>query len=198
MVFQDPFGSLNPVHKVRTHIMRPLIRLRPELLDTESRERVLHELLSSVELTPTREFVDRFPDSMSGGQRQRVSIARALAASPTFLIADEPTSMLDVSIREQVLKLFLKLRDQGLGIVLITHDLSSVVAIADHLHVLKGGVCVESGTTSEVIGNPQHPYTQRLLAAVPDPLGHFLRAATPVQQRLKKGTNTQDDERSIS
>ena len=188
MVFQDPFASLNPVHRVRTHLERSIKRLRREIQGKKAIEAELHRLLQIVELSPTHEYMDRFPDAMSGGQRQRVAIARALAPAPKFLIADEPTSMLDVSIRREVLNLLRGLRDDGMGIVLITHDLKSVQTAADRVFVLKDGICVESGQVRAVLNHPQHPYTKLLMSAVPDPDGDFLvrhdiRAADTDQTR---------------
>jgi len=175
MVFQDPFASLNPVHRVQTHLTRPMKKLRLNPPKGEALHRDVEALLRRVELSPSDEYIDRFPDSLSGGQRQRVAIARALAAQPTFLVADEPTSMLDVSIRRDVLRLFSRLRADNLGILLITHDLKSVEAIADRVFVLKEGLCVESGQTEQILTDPRHPYTQLLCNSVPDPEGAFLR-----------------------
>ena len=172
MVFQDPFASLNPVHRVRTHLYRPMRRL------TQAPAATLPErsasLLERVGLTPPELFLDRFPGSLSGGQRQRVAIARALAANPRFVVADEPTSMLDVSIRRGVLQLLRELAAAGVGVVLITHDLKSVEQVADRVHVLRRGRCVEAGATAAVLGDPQHEYTKLLVSSVPDPDGLFL------------------------
>ena len=123
MVFQDPFASLNPVHTVRTHLRRIVKRLRPEINQTTAVENEITRLLELVELKPAQTYLDRYPGSLSGGQRQRVAIARALAPSPSFIVADEPTSMLDVSIRREILGLLSRLRGDGLGVILITHDL---------------------------------------------------------------------------
>ena len=169
MIFQDPFGSLNPVHSVAHHLERPLVRHgiasgRVEL------ERRVHELLAGVGLNPPADFASKKPHEMSGGQRQRVAIARALAASPELILADEPTSMLDVSIRMGVLNLLDRLRsDRGLSFLYITHDLASARYIADRTLVLYGGSLMEEGPSDEVMQRPAHPYTQLLLSAVPDP-----------------------------
>jgi ABC-type glutathione transport system ATPase component len=166
MVFQDPFGSLNPVHTVGEHLTRPL-RLHGRTTPQGERSAAL-ALLESVGLAPAAEFIDVYPHALSGGQRQRVAIARALAPQPALLIADEPTSMLDVSIRAGVLALLRGLRDQrGVSMLLITHDLASARALADRILVLSAGRIVESGPTERVISAPEHPYTQQLLAAVP-------------------------------
>ena len=175
MVFQDPFASLNPVHRVKTHLTRPMKTLRVNPPASSDIDAAVLALLERVELQPAAEFAPRFPGSLSGGQRQRVAIARALAAEPTFLVADEPTSMLDVSIRRDVLNLLTSLKAENLGILLITHDLKSVEAIADRVFVLQKGQCVESGTTQHILKAPEHPYTQLLCASVPDPDGLFLQ-----------------------
>jgi oligopeptide/dipeptide ABC transporter ATP-binding protein len=168
LIFQDPFASLNPVHDVEHHLARPL--LRHGLATPTSVRRQASELLSLVGLDPPAEFLSRMPAELSGGQRQRVAIARALAVEPELLVADEPTSMLDVSIRTSVLGLLAALkRDRGLGIVLITHDLASARALADRLVVLYQGSVVEAGPTSAVLTRPAHPYTQALLSAVAAP-----------------------------
>lgn len=183
MVFQDPFGSLNPVHSVAHHIERPLLRhgvlsRRPggdgqvqagsRTSRAAVRGRIL-ELLRTVGLEPAEEFVDRHPDELSGGQRQRVAIARALAVEPELLVADEPTSMLDVSIRMDVLNLLARLRsERGLAILLITHDLASARYLADRILVLFRGRIVEDGPSRAIIESPAHPYTRALLASIAD------------------------------
>ena len=187
MVFQDPFASLNPVHTVQTHLHRSLRRLRNDLVGPEATSNELKRLLNLVELKPCETYLERYPTSMSGGQRQRVAIARALAPKPSFVVADEPTSMLDVSIRGEILDLFLTLKKQGLGIILITHDLMSVKAIADRVYVLKEGVCVEEGYTDAILNHPSHPYTQQLCASVPDPDGAFMQ-----DKRESKNINAVD------
>jgi peptide/nickel transport system ATP-binding protein len=162
MVFQDPFASLNPVHTVEHHLLRPLAR-RLGLPSAQLRSEATR-LLSDVGLDPA--LAARHPHALSGGQRQRVGIARALAADPRVILADEPTSMLDVSTRLGVLTLLRRLADQRrLGIVFITHDLSSAAAIADRVLVLYAGRVVESGATATVLRAPAHPYTRLLLAS---------------------------------
>lgn len=167
MIFQDPFGSLNPVHNVEHHLSRPL--LRHHLVPRNSvRSRVL-ELLGIVGLEPAEEFIGRYPYELSGGQRQRVAIARALAVDPDVLVADEPTSMLDVSIRMSVLGLLARLkRKRSLAILLITHDLASARFLADRIAVLYQGAIVEEGPSERVVRKPNHPYTRALLAAMAD------------------------------
>jgi len=164
MVFQDPFGSLNPVHSVGHHLSRPLLRHRRAGRDAV-RARAL-DLLRTVGLEPAEEIIDRHPHQLSGGQRQRVAIARALAVEPDVLVADEPTSMLDVSIRSGVLALLGRLkRERGLAIVLITHDLAAARLLADRILVLYRGRLVEDGPAAAVVDAPAHPYTRALLAS---------------------------------
>jgi peptide/nickel transport system ATP-binding protein len=164
MVFQDPFGSLNPVHPVEHHLARPLLR-HGRARREELPGRVL-ELLRTVGLEPAEEIVRRHPHQLSGGQRQRVAIARALAVEPDVLVADEPTSMLDVSIRSGILALLARLkRERALSVVLITHDLAAARLLADRILVLYRGRLVEDGPTAAVVDAPAHPYTRALLAA---------------------------------
>jgi peptide/nickel transport system ATP-binding protein len=186
MVFQDPFGSLNPVHSIAHHLCRPLLRhgkalnpvhtvsehLEPPMrrfgVDAAGllRERAL-DLLRTVGLQPAEDFIDRLPFELSGGQRQRVAIARALAVQPDLLVADEPTSMLDVSIRTGVLNLLATLkRERGLAIILITHDLAAARYLADRILVLYKGRVVEDGPSRALVESPAHPYTRALLASV--------------------------------
>jgi len=165
MVFQDPFGSLNPVHTVAHHLLRPLLRHR-RVGSAAARARAI-ELLRIVGLEPAEEFIDRHPHELSGGQRQRVAIARALAVEPDLLVADEPTSMLDVSIRAGILGLLAQLkREHGLAILLITHDLASARFLSDRILVLFRGRVVETGPSSAIVESPAHPYTRELLASV--------------------------------
>lgn len=170
MIFQDPFGSLNPVKTIRHHLERPL-RIHRIVPRSQVEERV-HELLRTVGLVPPEHIAAKYPHELSGGQRQRVAIARALAVEPKVLLADEPTSMLDVSIRIGILNLMLKLKDErGLALLYVTHDLASARYVADEMLVMYAGQIVERGPTEEVLENPLHPYTRLLLASVPDPSG---------------------------
>jgi peptide/nickel transport system ATP-binding protein len=168
MIFQDPFGSLNPVKTVRHHIERPL---RIHGLATRGGvEARVHELLATVGLVPPEKIARKYPHELSGGQRQRVAIARALAVQPKVLIADEPTSMLDVSIRIGVLNLMQDLKhEHGLAFLYVTHDLASARYLADDILVMYAGQIVEQGPVEQVLQEPLHPYTQLLLSAVPDP-----------------------------
>jgi peptide/nickel transport system ATP-binding protein len=166
MVFQDPFASLNPVHTVRYHLTRAL-RIHHH---TDDLPAALDELLTSVSLTPPEQFLAKYPHELSGGQRQRVAIARALAAGPEALLADEPVSMLDVSIRLGVLNLLRDLRDRlDLAILYITHDIASARYFADEVLVMYAGQVVEGGDGEAVTQRAAHPYTRLLVSAAPDP-----------------------------
>jgi peptide/nickel transport system ATP-binding protein len=168
MIFQDPFASLNPVHTVRYVLTRSL-RIHQPRLRGDALEDALHALLERVQLNPDT-YVDKFPHELSGGQRQRVAIARALAADPEVLLADEPISMLDVSIRLGVLNLLADLRDRlGIAILYITHDIASARYFADRTHVMYAGGTVETGDSESVTQAPAHPYTQLLVRSAPDP-----------------------------
>jgi ABC-type glutathione transport system ATPase component len=168
MVFQDPFASLNPFHSIEHHLARPL-RLHGRTRTREETWQEVVRLLERVSL-PARDIAHRRPHELSGGQRQRVAIARALAPGPTVIVADEPVSMLDVSIRLGVLGLLARLqREEDLALLYITHDLATARQFADDILVLYGGKVVERGPATDVIVNPQHPYTQLLAAASPDP-----------------------------
>jgi peptide/nickel transport system ATP-binding protein len=161
LVFQDPMGSLDPRMRVRDIVAEPLVAQR---LDAR-RDRV-DELLREVGLSP--EAADRYPHQFSGGQRQRISLARALAPRPHILVADEPVSALDVSVRAQVLNLIADLVEElSLTLVFVSHDLSVVRLVCDRVAVMHDGTIVEMGPTEEVYDNPRHPYTRRLIAAVP-------------------------------
>ena len=167
-IFQDPFGSLNPVKTIRHHLERPL-RIHKIVAHAQIDERV-HELLRTVGLVPAEEIAAKYPHELSGGQRQRVAIARALAVEPEVVLADEPISMLDVSIRIGILNLMLRLKEErGIAFLYVTHDLASARYVADDILVMYAGQIVESGPIEQVLSAPLHPYTRLLLAAVPDP-----------------------------
>ena len=169
MVFQDPYSSLNPVYPASHGLMRALKLHRPGL-DRQGRQAAAEELLVSVGLTPPRTFLAKFPHELSGGQRQRIGFAVALACTPELILADEPVSMLDVSVRIGVLNLMGELRRaKGVSILYITHDIASARYVADRLLVMYAGHVVESGPTDDVLAHAKHPYTQLLLSAVPDP-----------------------------
>ncbi|MGA8046223.1 MAG: ATP-binding cassette domain-containing protein [Dermatophilaceae bacterium] len=167
MIFQDPFGSLNPIHQVR-HFLERAIRLHTKVGRREDLESKLVELMETVDLPG--DLLDTHAFELSGGQRQRVAIARALAMGPKVILADEPTSMLDVSVRIGILNLMRRLRDEkGISMLYITHDLASARYVANRTTVMFAGELVESGLSTAVMDHPAHPYTQLLLSAVPDP-----------------------------
>jgi peptide/nickel transport system ATP-binding protein len=182
MIFQDPFGSLNPVKTVRHHVERPL-RIHKVVPSDRVEERV-HELLRTVGLVPAEDIAAKYPHELSGGQRQRVAIARALAVEPKVVLADEPISMLDVSIRIGILNLMSKLKDEhDIAFLYVTHDLASARYLADDILVMYAGQIVERGPIEDVLAEPLHPYTRLLLDAVPDPA-----TKTEAQQiELRKG-----------
>ncbi|MHA7291822.1 ATP-binding cassette domain-containing protein [Arthrobacter sp. MDT3-24] len=167
MVFQDPFGSLNPVHRIEHFLTRSLTLHGKAGTPDQLRTR-LDELMTTVGLTP--DMLNSYPHELSGGQRQRVAIARALAVEPEVILADEPTSMLDVSVRIGILNLLRGLRDdKGISMLYITHDLASARYLADRIAVMFAGELVEEGESLDLLANPAHPYTRLLVSAVPDP-----------------------------
>src|SRR5713101_7475014 len=169
IVFQDPFSSLNPIHDVRYHLRRPLRLHGHARTRAQEKEQIL-ALLNRVSLSPAEQFITKYPHQLSGGQRQRVAIARSLAPRPEVLLADEPVSMLDVSIRLDVLNLLLRLKDEEhLALLFITHDIASARYFAENTLVMYAGQSVEGGPSEEVIQRPRHPYTQLLISAAPDP-----------------------------
>jgi peptide/nickel transport system ATP-binding protein len=169
MIFQDPFASLNPVHTIGYHLERPL-RVHAKARGGAGRREQVASLLEAVGLTPAADFVDKFPHELSGGQRQRVAFARALAVDPAVMLADEPVSMLDVSIRMGILNLMERLKqERGIAYLYITHDIASARYIADETIVMYAGRMVEGAGGDDLIRTPAHPYTQLLLSAVPDP-----------------------------
>jgi oligopeptide/dipeptide ABC transporter ATP-binding protein len=193
MVFQDPYESLNPRMTVGEIVAEPLRVHHVATSHTELRQRV-STALTSAGMTPAQAYLDRYPFELSGGQRQRVVIAAALALEPSLLIADEPVSMLDVSIRAEILNLLSRLaQEQGIAVVMITHDLSTVAAYADRIAVMYLGRIVEHGPTRAVLAAPQHPYAQALLSVVPvpDPAARrrpvILGGETPDPSRIPSG-----------
>ena len=168
MVFQDPYGALNPLHTVEYTVMRPCQNFLG-LSHAQARDRVA-ELLETVGLVPASQYAAKLPHQLSGGQRQRVLIARALGSDPELIVADEPVSMLDVSLRAGVLKLLAELRrTRGLSLLYITHDLLSARLVTDEILVLNQGRIVERGPTKQVLQHPTHKYTVQLLDAVANP-----------------------------
>jgi oligopeptide/dipeptide ABC transporter ATP-binding protein len=169
MVFQDPYESLNPTQTVGKIVVEPL-EVHGLGKDNNERMQRVRKALVDVGLEPAETFIDRYPHELSGGQRQRVVIAGALALDPIVLLADEPVSMLDVSIRADILNLLAGLRQKrGISVVFITHDLSTVAYFADRIAVMYLGRIVEVGPTRQVLLHPQHPYTKALLSVVPVP-----------------------------
>ena len=169
MVFQDPFASINPVFRVSHGVLRSLKLHRPEL-SADQRLEEAERVFEAVGLSPAAEVLQRFPHELSGGQRQRVGFAQALALRPKLILADEPVSMLDVSIRIGLLNLMSQLRDeQGVSILYITHDIASARYVSDRLIIMYAARIAEQGPSEEVLASPRHPYTQLLLSAVPDP-----------------------------
>jgi peptide/nickel transport system ATP-binding protein len=185
LVFQDPFASLNPAHTVAHHLARPLLlHQQASRRDVEGR---VEALLRSVNLVPPREIARKYPHELSGGQRQRVAIARALAPSPEVLLADEPVSMLDVSIRLEILNLLDELKsERDLAMLYVTHDLATARHFSSEIMVMYRGEIVERGPSDEVILSPSHPYTQLLASAAPMP--GATRAALAAARRVRQGT----------
>ena len=184
VIFQDPFASLNPMHTIRHHLLRPLL-LKSGHLRGRPMEQAVHDLLRSVNLTPPPEVARKYPHELSGGQRQRVAIARALATGPDVLLADEPVSMLDVSIRLEILNLLDRLkRDRNLAMLYVTHDLATARHFSSEIMVMYRGEIVEHGPSDEVILRPAHPYTRLLADAAPDPKASRAELAAARRQRL--------------
>jgi oligopeptide/dipeptide ABC transporter ATP-binding protein len=184
LIFQDPYESLDPRFRVRATIEEPLL-VHGEGGRRAEREERVRDALTRAGLTPPELYLDRYPHELSGGQRQRVAIAASLVLDPKLLVADEPVSMLDVSIRAGILALLDDLRRGGLAILMITHDLSTVAHFADRIAVMYLGRIVEEGPAREVIADPRHPYTKALVSVVPrrDPRAaadaQILRGETP-------------------
>ena len=183
IVFQDPYGSLSPVYRVSHGIMRAL-KLHRTDLSRRGREEEAERLVETVGLVPGRDFLSKYPYELSGGQRQRIGFAQALASRPELILADEPVSMLDVSVRIGVLNLMASLRRrEHISFLYITHDIASARYVADRLTVMYAGQVAESGPVEDVLANPKHPYTQLLLSAVPDPRAPItLPETTEVQE----------------
>jgi peptide/nickel transport system ATP-binding protein len=186
VVFQDPFASLNPMHTVDHHLRRPV------LLSGGDPKTAVPELLRSVNLNPPEDFAAKHPHELSGGQRQRVAIARALAPAPQVLLADEPVSMLDVSIRLEILNLLDRLKaERDLALLYVTHDLATARHFSSEIMVMYRGEIVEHGPSDAVILTPAHPYTRLLASAAPDPGRSRAEAAAArkarIEQRVDRG-----------
>jgi len=168
IIYQDPYASLNPRMKVGEAIMDPLII--HDLASRDEAKSMVYEMLEKVGLTPPEYFYNVYPRNLSGGQRQRVVIARAMITKPKFVVADEPVSMIDVSLRASILDLMLKFREElNLSYLFITHDLAVAKYISDKIAIMYLGKIVEMGPTAEIFRNPLHPYTKALLSAIPVP-----------------------------
>ena len=180
MIFQDPYESLNPRRTVFDTVVEPLSV--QNIGNIQERAERAANLLEIVGLTPATSFMFRFPHELSGGQRQRVAIARALIIEPAFIAADEPTSMLDVSIRTGVMQLMTDLADRlGVSYLYITHDLAVARYMCQEIAVMYLGKIVEQAETEELLQRPQHPYTQALISAVPIPDPRFVRESVPIE-----------------
>lgn len=168
MIFQDPYDTLNPGMRIVDILMEPLHAHKPNMTNEEKYQKV-KEITEAIELIPAEDFLHRFPHQLSGGQRQRIAIARAVILEPSFIAADEPTSMLDVSVRAGILNLLLDLREKmGLTMLFITHDLSTASYMCDRIAVMYQGSIVEIGETQKIIDFPTHPYTKALVSVVKD------------------------------
>jgi peptide/nickel transport system ATP-binding protein len=182
-IFQEPMTALNPVYTIGFQVVETL-RNHFDLSPNKARERAV-ELFSLVEIPNPEQSFDKYPHQLSGGQRQRAMIAQALACDPGLLVADEPTTALDVTVQAEILDLMRGLKDKlNSAILLITHDMGVVADMADHILVMKDGLTVESGTADQIFNKPQHPYTQQLLAAVPK-LGSSKKRALPYKEDAK-------------
>jgi len=180
IIFQDPYESLNPRRTIFDTVAEPLVV--QGMGNITQREEQVSTLLETVGLTPASSFLFRYPHELSGGQRQRVAIARALVVNPSFVVADEPTSMLDVSIRIGVMQLMMELANKmGVSYLYITHDLAVARYMCQRIAVMYIGKIIEKAPTEELLANPLHPYTQALISAVPVPDPEFQRQAIPIK-----------------
>src|SRR5919107_74507 len=185
MIHQDPYSSINPYLKIKDIVMEPL-KIHESNLNYAEKEKKVRIALSRTKLEPVEDFLEKYPDMLSGGQRQRVSIARAIVSSPRLIIADEPVSMLDVSIRAEILSLLNDLRNSlNVSIIYITHDLATSRFIGDKIGIMFAGNLVEFGNIDEVLLNPLHPYTRMLLDAV-----NFTSSGSNVYYKTPEQTNS--------
>ena len=169
IIFQDPYSSLNPAYRIKDILMEPLV-IHDIGSSYDERYEMILKALEAVKLTPAEDIANRFPHMLSGGQRQRVNIAKALLLNPSFVVADEPIAMIDVSLRAEVLLSILDLKEKfGISVLFITHDLTIAYNISDYIAVMYLGKIVELGSADQIIKNPLHPYTKALVAAIPVP-----------------------------
>jgi peptide/nickel transport system ATP-binding protein len=197
MIFQDPYESMNPRRTIFDIVAEPLVV--QSIGTTEEREGRVIELLRLVGLTPPEPFLFRYPHELSGGQRQRIAIARALVMEPTFVVADEPTSMLDVSIRISIMRLMLELAEKlGVTYLYITHDLAVARYMCDRIAVMYLGKIVEMGPTEEILAHPMHPYTRALLSAVPVPDPSYKRPKVQIEGGVSRAINPEPECRFLA
>jgi oligopeptide/dipeptide ABC transporter ATP-binding protein len=188
MIFQDPYESMNPRRTIFDTVSEPMAVQKVGTMP--DREKRVLELLKLVGLTPPQNFLFRYPHELSGGQRQRIAVARALVMNPSFVVADEPTSMLDVSIRISIMELMTNLaRELGVSYLYITHDLAVARYMCERIAVMYLGKIVEIGPTEEILSNPKHPYTKALLSAVPVPDPSIRRTPVEIKGGISKAIN---------
>jgi peptide/nickel transport system ATP-binding protein len=188
IIFQDPYASLNPRMKIGSAVGHPL-EIHNLAKGTEKRRKVA-EILENVGLTPADQFIDLYPHQLSGGQRQRVALARSIITKPEFVVADEPVSMIDVSLRTTLIDLMLDLRKElGLTYVFITHDLAIAKYISDRIAIMYLGKIIELGEKGTLFSNPLHPYTQALLSAIPVPDPERKRKTTELKGEVPSAIN---------
>src|SRR5213594_553790 len=189
IIFQDPYESLDPRMTIKEIVAEP-VRIQGLAKTEEEVEERVKKILTEVEIVPPEEFMWRFPHEVSGGQRQRVAVARAFVVDPEFVVADEPVSMLDVSIRAEVLNAMLELvQKRQVSFIYITHDLALAKHVCDRIAIMYLGKIVEMGPTEQVIDNPLHPYTQALIAAIPVPDPSYRRGDLPISGEIPSPLN---------
>lgn len=191
LIYQDPYGSLNPSYTVKAILEEPLI-IHGIVKDEVERKELVYKTLEQVKLTPVEDIAERYPHQLSGGQRQRVAIARTIITNPSLIVADEPVSMLDASIRAEILELMIELKKKfGLTYLFITHDLAIARYICDRIAIMYLGKIVEEGKAREVIETPEHPYTKALVASIPepDPKNRLKLREVPIKGEVPSATN---------
>ena len=188
IIFQDPYASLNPRMKIGNAVGHPLEI--HNLANGVEKKRKVKEILEKVGLTPPDQFIDLYPHQLSGGQRQRIALARSIITEPEFVVADEPVSMIDVSLRTTLIDLMLNLRKElGLTYLFITHDLAVAKYISDRIAIMYLGKIIELGKKAEIFSNPLHPYTQALLSAIPVPDPERKRKAIELKGEVPSAIN---------